>query len=158
MKENFFNEDCKTCFAKKRCASEWTEGCQDYQRYKRKQEILQDICCRIPYKVRTVYNGEMYEILGISHGRCTLCKPFRSEIKEFPLVEEIKPYLYPLSSMEELGLLEEYNHIVMGFNNEDVISVNYIKQLLDFYHCNHLDYNGLIPMGLAINATGRNIY
>jgi hypothetical protein len=56
MKENFFNEDCKTCFAKKRCASEWTEGCQDYQRYKRKQEILQDICCRIPYKVRTVYN------------------------------------------------------------------------------------------------------
>lgn len=28
----------------------------------------------------------------------------------------------------------------------------------EFYHKNHFDYRGLIPMGLAINATGKNIY
>lgn len=29
---------------------------------------------------------------------------------------------------------------------------------IDFYHKHHIDYRGLIPMGLAIDATGLNIY
>ena len=28
----------------------------------------------------------------------------------------------------------------------------------DFYNKNHIDYRGLIPMGLAEDATGKNIY
>jgi hypothetical protein len=30
--------------------------------------------------------------------------------------------------------------------------------LEDFFHKNHLDYRGLIPMGLANDASGKNIY
>jgi hypothetical protein len=29
---------------------------------------------------------------------------------------------------------------------------------VDFYNKHHLDYHGLIPMGLANDATGLNIY
>jgi hypothetical protein len=29
---------------------------------------------------------------------------------------------------------------------------------MDWYNKNHFDYRGLIPMGLAIDATGLNIY
>lgn len=29
---------------------------------------------------------------------------------------------------------------------------------VDFYHKHHIDYRGLIPKGLAIDATGLNIY
>lgn len=29
---------------------------------------------------------------------------------------------------------------------------------VDWFHKNHFDYKGLIPMGLAIDATGKNIY
>jgi hypothetical protein len=31
-------------------------------------------------------------------------------------------------------------------------------KLIDFYNKHHLDYRGLIPMGLAIDATNLNIY
>lgn len=85
----------------------------------------------------------------------------RSGINFDTKLSVIKPYLYPLSSMEELGLLEEYENIVCALNNDkdiDFIFVNYIDQLLDFYHRNHLDYNGLIPKGLAIDCTNLNIY
>lgn len=31
-------------------------------------------------------------------------------------------------------------------------------KLIDFFHKNHIDYLGLIPKGLANDATGLNIY
>jgi hypothetical protein len=33
-----------------------------------------------------------------------------------------------------------------------------ISGSVDFYNKNHLDWRGLIPMGLANDATGLNIY
>ena len=32
------------------------------------------------------------------------------------------------------------------------------KNVFDWFNKNHFDYRGLIPKGLAINATGLNIY
>lgn len=32
------------------------------------------------------------------------------------------------------------------------------KNVFDWYNKNHIDYRRLIPMGLAIDATGLNIY
>lgn len=137
---------------------------------KEKQLLLRDLCSRLPYGVKVKFkvneviaNKEniIYNVDGedsyITDGKSYFTWDFIKALTNNYL-DEIKPYLYPLSSMEELGLLEEYNHIVMGWNNEDVISVNYIDQLLDFYHRNHLDYNGLISKGLAINCINLNIY
>ena len=40
----------------------------------------------------------------------------------------------------------------------EFIYVEQFTQLMHFYHKNHLDYRGLITMGLATDATGLNIY
>jgi hypothetical protein len=76
---------------------------------------------------------------------------------------EVKPYLFPLSSMTE-EQRKEYDSIIY-YNVElhadryyEVIDVDSFELLHDFYHKNHLDYRGLIPMGLAIDATNLNIY
>lgn len=78
---------------------------------------------------------------------------------------DIKPYLFPLSSMtkeiedeiyRETGLYDIFEddqiHIEVGTNFTDVC------KLFDILNKYHLDYNGLIPKGLANDATGLNIY
>ena len=66
-------------------------------------------------------------------------------------VSKIKPYLFPLSSMTEEQKQEEYKICKYYING-------YESNLIDFYNKNHLDYRGLIEKGLAIDATGLNIY
>ena len=72
-----------------------------------KELLLKDLCARFPYNPLVEYKGESYNVLGIAHERLVLCKPFMSyTLKENPLVEEVKPYLFPLSRIcdnEELG-------------------------------------------------------
>jgi hypothetical protein len=79
-----------------------------------------------------------------------------------------KPYLFPLSSMTE----EQYEKfiIISGWDGdiEDIrrgkfscvgyIGLDYIYDTIDWFNKNHFDYRGLIPMGLANDATGLNIY
>lgn len=134
---------------------------------KEKQLLLRDLCPRLPYGVKCVsgVDDAVLIIEGINPNCCGASEIQvtyeRSGINFDTKLSMIKPYLYPLESMEELGLLEEYENIVCALNNDkdiDFIFVDYIDQLLDFYHRNHLDYNGLIPKGLAINCANLNIY
>jgi hypothetical protein len=83
-----------------------------------------------------------------------------------------KPYLFPLSSMTE----EQKNEIMdleWSFDNDNSRICNILEcfgtyrayvdhtccsELIDWCIKNHFDYRGLIPMGLAKDATGKNIY
>lgn len=113
-----------------------------------KELLLRDLCARLPFNNHLVeYKGEEYNVLGIAHGRLVLCKPFMSyTLNEHPLVEEVKPYLFPLSSMTEKQKIEL----------TCIIDSDYAQ--IDWYNKNHFDYRGLIPMGLALDATKLNIY
>lgn len=79
-------------------------------------------------------------------------------------LDEIKPYLRPLSSMTK----EEYQELLdlTGFDTtqitEGILWFNqglniYVKDdvtvLIDWLIAKHFDYRGLIPMGLALPAT-----
>lgn len=88
-----------------------------------------------------------------------------------------KPCLFPLESMTEeqcvelrkliygnLTLDDEFNEgisfktdgdIDVWFNEKPINNCYFI---FDWLNKNHFDYRGLIPMGLANNATGLNIY
>ena len=79
----------------------------------------------------------------------------------------IKPYLFPLSSMtkeqeEEYNLLRifvptyhyEFGDIVEDEDGEFDDS----WESIDYLNANHFDYRGLIKKGLAIDASGLNIY
>lgn len=85
-------------------------------------------------------------------------------------VSKIKPYLFPLSSMTREQLFEVQDilgkneiEIEDGFlsiidSSRNTITYLEILALLNWFYKNHFDINGLIPMGLAIDATGLNIY
>ena len=120
---------------------------------------LKDLCARLPYGVKVeIYKDEPpYKLKGYDG------KDFLSDSGWDYLIEQCKPYLFPLSSMTE-EQKKEYNSIIyhgVELHCEryyDVIDVDCYDELHDFYHKNHLDYRGLIPMGLANDATGLNIY
>ena len=118
-----------------------------------KELLLKDLCSRLPYNPMVEYKGETYNVLGITHGRLVLCKPFMSyTLDEHPLVEEVKLYLFPMSSMTE----EQKEDMI-----KSSIGIGSDKNVFDWYNKNKFDYRGLIPMGLAKDATGLtglNIY
>ena len=136
-----------------------------------KELLLKDLCSRIPYgvkvqmpiwdyndKITTEEDATLYSVNTNDY-----CETVEYDAKIS--VEEITPYLFPMSSMTE-EQKEEYYYIVNYISSDDTenwvegefIYVNQIKRLLHFYNTNHLDYNDLIPKGLAIDATGLNIY
>jgi hypothetical protein len=126
-----------------------------------KDLLLKDLCARLPYGVKCSFgvDNAIYEICGINPICCGASEIQATHIKsgingDFTL-NACKPYLFPLSSMteeqkeERKDLLEDK----YGFDaNGNVFT------LQDFYNKYHLDYRGLIPMGLAIDCTNLNIY
>ena len=96
-----------------------------------KDLLLKDLCARLPYNPMVEYKGEMYNVLGISHGRLVLCKPFMSyTLDEHPLIEEAKPYLFPLSSMTEEQKKEFIS--VAGYETNEETNTKKITKT-DFY-------------------------
>ena len=80
-------------------------------------------------------------------------------------IEEVKLYLFPLSSMTKEQKEEIEDKLIFPSNsNGGWIEVLYDDKynipfwFIDFCNKNHFDYRGLIEKGLAIDATGKNIY
>ena len=131
-----------------------------------KELLWKDLCARLPYGVEVEYDNCTCEVRSINkfNDELTILKfPGYSEIDV--KIEDVKPYLFPLSSMTE-EQKQEYTYIVNYISSDDTenwkegefIYVEQFTQLMHFYHINHLDYMGLIPMGLSNDATGLNIY
>ena len=78
-------------------------------------------------------------------------------------VSKIKPYLFPMSSMTE-EQKEEYRKVceldteMLFKTHVDGTPFPAMYNSQDWLDVNHFDYRGLIPMELAIDATGKNIY
>jgi len=119
-----------------------------------KQLLLKDLCARLPYFENWVqYEGKDYIVTGYGHGRVSLLSsPFSSASGPCPLVEEVKPYLCPMSSMtkEERLIYEQRLHDVG--RSVDVIDTDEIVQHIDWLNKHHFDYCGLIDKGLALEA------
>lgn len=131
-----------------------------------KDLLIKDLCVRIPYGVKVNHVAEMgiapETLIGIAKDMITLQNSAGYCTDDIDLY---KPYLFPLSSMTD-EQKQEYTYIVNYISSDDTenwkegefIYVEQFTQLMRFYLVNHFDYMGLIPMGLAIDATGLNIY
>lgn len=124
---------------------------------KDKDLLLKDLCARLPYgvKIKTSYDkiDEPIELVFINprNESFAIGSNFTLTSNLSFDIYECKPYLIPLSSMTEEQEKEEYE-ICKGY------LIGYEPKLIDFYHKNHFDYRGLIPLGLANDATNLNIY
>ena len=114
-----------------------------------KDILLKDLCARLPYGVKVDYDKYACEILSIDrfHEELTIwkCPGCYPDVE----LEIVKPYLFPMSSMTEEQKEEYYRTFSLSGD---------ISGSVDFYNKNHFDWRGLIPMGLAFDATGKNIY
>lgn len=117
--------------------------------------LLKDLCARLPYgaKINTIQGD--FTLLGLTNERVFTTCEIEDCHNDFP-IELIKPYLFPLSSITEEQTEELIKLINTGQNNNNEFMRTLCR--IEFYHKHHFDYRGLIPMGLAIDATGLNIY
>ena len=135
-----------------------------------KDLLLKDLCARLPYGVKCcIYNfGEntiriKEDRLWSVQGDNILTLKSCIEKGEAYMYHQIKPYLFPLSSMtdeQKKELSDEmcyFTHSQIEGRDPNGIMNGTIFEI-DFYNKNHIDYRGLIEKGLAIDATGKNIY
>lgn len=76
-------------------------------------------------------------------------------------VKYFKPYLFPLSSMSEEQHKELHDKLIeleLQALSDEISPIEAVKFEIDYYLENHFDYRGLIEKGLALDATGKNIY
>lgn len=120
-----------------------------------KDLLLKDICCRLPYGVKVLYKENIYRIfdVSISNETITICgeKGYPIEVE----IQKVKPYLLPISSMSE-EQRKEFDTTLKYLHAEEIDI--WTRDTYDWCDKNHFDYRGLIPMGLALDATNLNIY
>ena len=127
-----------------------------------KDLLLKDLCARLPYGVKVLYENEIFELEYV----CPMYEEVKLDNHESWTIgiDEVKPYLFPLSSMteEQKEELDKYldmdsKSLIDGYKNGLNCAHPYFN-VQDWYNKNNFDYRGLIPMGLANDATGLNIY
>ena len=131
-----------------------------------KELLLKELCARLPYgvKIELTNNGYHHENIAKSGDKTIdTLKGFTGKYftihHDNPLdwdwadneieVEDIKPYLFPMSSITEEQKVDMIKSSC-GIGSD--------KNVFDWYNKNHFDYRGLIPLDLAIDATNLNIY
>ena len=148
---------------------------------KDKALLIKDLSSRLPYGVyvehiRTGMRGHLHDLKVYplydktdDHIYDYICSTDFLGDGDYFDIEAFKPLLFPLSSMTEEQKMEikslcdgteifddggwmSYISILGDFNFEINLAV------VDYLNKNHFDYHYLIPKGLAIDATGLNVY
>lgn len=117
-----------------------------------KELLLKDLCGRLPYGVKGNYQNSDDELLR----EVTIMYRYL-EPNGMVMTGDIKPYLFPLSSMTD-EQKDEIDKFFKSIEGQLVGLMGRTVYLIDFFNKNHLDYRGLIKEGLAIDATGLGIY
>lgn len=122
--------------------------------------VLRDLCARLPYGVKvqgTDYDGDKHDcdlVAYDSDANTFYVRDNEGGIGTLNL-NNIKPYLRPMSSMTE----EEYKE--WSFLCSDGgwgITVDLISDCVNWLLEYHFDFMGLIPMDYAIDCTDLDIY
>ena len=143
--------------------------------------LIKDLSARLPYAVTiehtSGFRGTLHDIV-IHHKYDdnddvydAICYTNFFGDEDSIYIECFKPYLFPLSSMTEEQKSYLYFNTKFELDRFGDLTVqidedgNYFytdasdcTSLIDWLNKNHFDYRGLIPKGLAIDATGLNIY
>lgn len=123
---------------------------------KDKELLLKDLCARLPYGLKVKCEEYSFPVTILYSGNIDEVK-FK-ETGGIKNICTIKPYLFPLSSMTEEGQ-RTLDSMCNGVEMVSRLSgLKMFDKAFDWLNENHFDYRGLIEKGLAIDATGLNIY
>lgn len=127
-----------------------------------KDLLIKDLCARLPYGVWIEQ-----KLKSCKFGSKCMLHAYDIDAIKREQYNFYKPYLFPLSSMTEEQKEEFRNKFDIDidiskiFNGIDFcgsISFRTISEIIDWLNKNHFDYRYLIERGLALDATGLNIY
>lgn len=160
-----------------------------------KDLLFKDLCARLPYGVkayiknwskldRKYYEG-VYTVESIDTSLNTIIADSERSCVEVIVGyddSEIKPYLFPMSSMTE----EQAKELSILYDIKDILSIKITDEYIDFevddgfgsietrtiwydeiissietfdwLNKNNFDYRGLIKKSLALDATNLNVY
>ena len=139
--------------------------------------LIKDLSARLPYGVKVSkvvenWTSDPHPIRSINLNNIIVEDgEFEDGTPDIDIwdYEDIKPYLFPLSSMSEeqrdelfIVVLEEqvsvskYDFIDMTGYSE--VPMDYVLDAIDWLNKNHFDHRGLISKGLALDASDKNIY
>lgn len=127
-----------------------------------KQLLLRDLCSRLPYGVicEDKY-GNAYELNDIDIPNTAT---FKCSDKSFWVtdLDGCKPYLFPMPNKDEdegyNKFLDELIEIELKVISGELEREHSFEFEMNYYHENHIDCGGLIPRGLAKDATNLGIY
>lgn len=146
--------------------------------------LLKDLCARLPYGVigkceldasygtpfDTIFQTHKFDaiVYSLTEDSIFVIPLIENEDEQNFAEEEVTkgvafsdftPYLFPLSSMTEKEW-EDYQKIRMIDWVDGDINGTFINAglIVDWLNAHHFDFRGLIEKGLAIDATGLNIY
>lgn len=126
-----------------------------------KELLLKDLCCRLPYGVliQEDYTIDDDMFLPIAETDRLVDIDVDAELLvtnggSTYYIDEIKPYLFPLSTNFSLDQRVEYCKTLII----DGIHCSQTSETYDWFNKNHIDYRGLIEKGLAVDSTGLNVY
>jgi len=126
-----------------------------------KQLLFKDLCGRLPHKVRCKcvnglgggktekgvlkYVGNCYGVISNYYEDVPLHSGLVNNV--FYPIENIKPYLRPMSSMTE-----EEKKTIQSFFPSGLDTLEEFTDYIEWLNENHFDFRGLIKRGLAIEA------
>lgn len=106
------------------------------------QLLLKDLSARLPYNPMVHIHD-----LNVTDYNNYLYADSLDSMMTYSIT--LKPYLRPMSSMTDEEMAER---ISILYELEGHIEEDVTYKYQDFLNAHHLDYRGLIPMGLAIKA------
>jgi len=128
-----------------------------------KQLLLKDLCARLPYGVICDRLGHTKKLLSVSPYKVYCLEFDRGEYMPTEYtVDDVKPYLRPMSSMtdkekdELYTAMDWYGEIDESGNvytkGQEKVYRETFYEYTDWLNEHHFDFRGLIPMGLALEA------
>ena len=126
-----------------------------------KEKLIRDLCARLPYDVKVLYDNKVFSIDYVSsiHEEIKLDTRDNYTIN----VSDVKPYLFPLSSMTE-EQKKEYRKVceldteILSKHPMDGTPFPALYNSQDWLNKNHFDFRGLIEKSLALDATNLGVY
>lgn len=111
-----------------------------------KHLLLITLCGMLPYGVRARFcdgvKEETDDVWDIDM--------FSGAINAYYIIDDVKPYLRPMSSMTEEEAFN-YKHLdLLNYSNDGFEMPNF--RSIDWLLSHHFDYRGLIEKGLALEA------
>lgn len=112
--------------------------------------LLKDLCPRLLYGIKCDHFGKIKTVLGVFNNIIQVGYDINDY--EDTCIEDIKPYLRPMSSMTEEERWTYYQRTHDVGRSVDVIDEDEVALHMEWLNEHHFDYRGLIGKGLALEA------